>query len=208
MEHFIFNRKIIKSSSNMIWQFDENLKKRKEELINEGYDAYCLFTLAGVELNIAEEINNNYEYCLATPLTKMSHRSHQGRKYNVQEIMLGGYIFLYLKKNFDVYKVRSSKNYFKILSNKNDDGRLYGSDLEYAKWVLDVEGSLSVSEAINLNGKIKIVNGPLKDLEGSIIEYSKRNRNCCIEIDLLGQKIKTWLPFEWIDADISELMVK
>lgn len=190
----------------MLWQFDDELKKRKIDLIANGYDAYCLFTLQGLELNIAEEINNNYDYCIATPLTKMSHRSRKGQKYDVQEVMLGGYIFLYLEKGRDVYKIRSSKNYFKILSRKNDNGKLYGNDLEYAKWVLDVEGALSVSEAIKLNGKVQIVNGPLKNLEGLIVEYSTRNRNCCIEIDLLGQRIRTWLPFDWIDSrKISDL---
>lgn len=192
----------------MIWEFDDELKRRKLELVANGYDAYCLFTLQGLELNIAEELNNNYDYCIATPLTKMSHRSRKGKKYDVQEVMLGGYIFLYLEKGRDVYKIRSAKNFFKILSRKNDDGKLYGSDLEYAKWVLDVEGSLSVSEAIKLNGKVQIVNGPLKNLEGQIVEYSTRNRNCCIEIDLLGQKIRTWLPFDWIDTDNSDLQVK
>lgn len=192
----------------MLWQFDDELKKRKLDLVTNGYDAYCLFTLQGLELNIAEEINNNYDYCIATPLTKMSHRSRKGQKYDVQEVMLGGYIFLYLEKGRDVYKVRSAKNYFKILSRKNDDGKLYGGDLEYAKWVLDVEGMLSVSEAIRLNGKVQIVNGPLKNLEGLIIEYSTRNRNCCIEIDLLGQKIRTWLPFDWIDTDNNVLNAK
>lgn len=192
----------------MIWEFDDELKRRKLELVSNGYDAYCLFTLQGLELNIAEELNNNYDYCIATPLTKMSHRSRKGQKYDVQEVMLGGYIFLYLEKGRDVYKIRSAKNYFKILSRKNDDGRLYGGDLEYANWVLEVEGTLSVSEAIKLNGKVQIVNGPLKNLEGSIVEYSTRNRNCCIEIDLLGQKIRTWLPFDWIDTDNSALNAK
>lgn len=192
----------------MLWQFDDELKRRKLDLVTNGYDAYCLFTLQGLELNIAEELNNNYDYCIATPLTKMSHRSRKGQKYDVQEVMLGGYIFLYLEKGRDVYKIRSAKNYFKILSRKNDDGKLYGSDLEYAKWVLDVEGALSVSEAIKLNGKVQIVNGPLKNLEGQIVEYSTRNRNCCIEIDLLGQKIRTWLPFDWVDTDNSVLQAK
>lgn len=189
----------------MRWEFDDELKQRKIRLINDGYDAYCLFSLPGLETQIAEEINNNYEYCLATPLTKMSHRSRNGFKYDVQEVMIGGYIFLFLEKGRDVFKIRSAKNYFKILSYKNDNGKLYGKDLEYANWVLDVEGFLSVSDAININGRIKIVNGPLKNMEGSIVEYSRRNRNCCIEIDLLGQKIRTWLPFDWVDAEVKAL---
>lgn len=189
----------------MLWTFDEELKQRKQNLKETGYDAYCLFTLQGIEINICEELNSNYDYLIATPLTKMSHRSRRGVKYDSQEVLLGGYIFLYLKKNFDVNQVKSSKNYFKILSRQNDDGKLYGEDLVYANWVLEAEGLITVSEAIELNGKVKIINGPLKNLEGNIIKYSKRNRNCLIEIDFMGQHINTWLPFDYIDIDSSDL---
>ena len=189
----------------MLWNFTDELKERKQRLISEGYDAYCLFTLQGLELNISDELNRTYEYCLAMPLLKMSHRSRNGNKYDVQEVLLSGYIFVYLEKGRDINKIKSSKNYFRILNRQNEDGRLFGRDLDYANWVLEEEGLLQVSEAIKLNGKVKIVNGPLKDLEGNIVEYSKRNRNCKIEIELLGQTINTWLPFEWIDIDTSEL---
>ena len=189
----------------MLWLFDDELKQRKIELISKGYDAYCLYTLQGLEVNIASELNSNYDYILATPLTKMSHRSRNGNKYDTQEILLGGYIFLYIEKNRDVYKIKSTKNYFKILNRQNDDGKLYDEDLRYANWVLEAEGLISVSEAIELNGKVKIINGPLKNLEGNIVKYSKRNRNCLIEIDFMGQHINTWLPFDYIDIDTEDL---
>jgi len=188
----------------MIWEFSETLKKRKEELMTLGYDAYCLFTLQGLEIDISKELNNNYDYLLATPLTKMSHRSNKGHKYDAQEVLLGGYIFVYLKKNYDIFQIRSIKNYFRVLSKENDKGKLVGHDLEYANWVLEKEGLISVSEAIKLDGKVKIVNGPLKDLEGSIVEYSKRNRNCRIEVFLFGQRIDMWLPFDWVDIDMKD----
>ena len=189
----------------MLWEFDDSLKQRKIELISESYDAYCLFTLQGLEITICEELNTNFDYCLATPLTKMSHRSRKGVKYDIQEVLLSGYIFLYVKKGYDVCHIRSVRNYFRILSRNNDDGRLYGDDLVYANWVLEAEGLISVSKAIELNGKVKIINGPLKNLEGMIVKYSKRNRNCLIEIDFMSQHINTWLPFDYVDIDTEVL---
>ena len=85
---------------------------------------------------------------------------------------------------------------------------MYGNDLVYANWVLEAEGLITVSKAIELNGKVKIINGPLKNLEGNIIEYSKHNRNCKIEIHLLNQTINAWLPFEYIDIDTSEIKIR
>lgn len=192
-----------------MWEFDDTLKLKKINLLGQGFDAYCLFTLTGQEEKLANELNEEYEYCLATPLMKMAHRSRMGEKYDIQEVFLSSYVFLYLPKDKDIKYVRSKRQYyFKVLSRNNDDGKLFGSDLEYAKWVMDVNGILSVSEAIKIDGKVKIVNGPLKQLEGSIVEYSKKNRNCCIEIDFLGQKTRAWLPFEWIDFDNKQLNTK
>ncbi len=188
-----------------MWEFSDELKLRKESLIKSGYDAYCLFTLEGLETKIADELNKRYEYCLVSPLLKMAHRSKKGVKYDVQEVLLGGYLFVYLPIDRKVYYLKSDNYYFKVLSKDNDNGKLVGKDLEYADWVLSQEGVLSVSEAIRIDGKVKIVGGPLKNLEGQIVEYSKKNRNCCIEIELMSQKIKTWLPFDWIDYDTNDL---
>lgn len=192
----------------MLWKISEELKIRKQKLLESGYEAYCFYVLLGQEISICNELNNLYEYLLATPLTKVSHRSRGGNKYDIQEIMLGGYVFCYMPKDKDVFKIKPNKNSIKVLNWKNNQGRLYGSDRDYADWILDVEGILTVSEAININGKIKIINGPLKNLEGNIIKYSKHNRNCKIEIHLFNQVITTWLPFEWVDIDIEDINIK
>lgn len=192
-----------------MWNFGDDLKQRKLSLLASGYDAYCLFTLTGQEEKLSCEINEEYTYALATPIMKMAHRSRMGEKFDVQEVFLTGYVFLYLPKDEDVKYIRTKRDYyFKVLSRKNDDGKLYGNDLNYANWILNVEGVLSVSEAIKIDGKVKIVNGPLKQLEGSIVEYSKKNRNCCIEVDFMSQKVRAWLPFDWIDFNNKELKTK
>lgn len=183
-----------------LFKLSDDLKQRKLNLIATGYNAYCLFCLPGIEITLAKEINTNYDYALALPILKMAHRSRAGEKYDVQEPLLSSYIFVYLPKDKNIFKIRTSRFHFRVLAKETDSGILVGNDLRYAEWVLEVEGLISVSEAIKYNGKVKIIAGPLKRLEGNIVEYSKRNRNCCIEIELLNQKIKTWLPFDWVDA--------
>ncbi len=191
-----------------MWEFSDELKRRKDSLIESGYDAYCLFTLGGLETKIADELNKKYEYSITSPLLKMAHRSKNGVKYDVQEVLLGGYLFVYLPRDREIYYLKSDNYYFKVLSKDDDNGKLVDKDLEYADWVLAQEGVLSVSEAIRIDGKVMIVSGPLKNLEGQIVEYSKKNRNCCIEIELMNQKIKTWLPFDWVDFDTNGLKGK
>ncbi len=181
------------------WVFSEELKERKEKLEREGYDAYCLFCLAGTEITLANEMNNNYDHLIALPVLKMAHRSRNGNRYDVQEPLISSYIFVFLNRGRDIFKVRTSRFHFRVLNKDNDKGILAGDDLRYAKWVLSMGGLISVSEAINLNGKVKIITGPLKNLEGNIVKYDKRNRNCLIEIDFLGRRVSTWLPFDFVD---------
>ncbi len=188
-----------------MWEFSDELKLRKQELVESGYDAYCLFTLEGIETKLADELNKKYDYLVVSPLLKMAHRSRGGEKYDVQEVLLGGYLFVFLPKDKEIFYIKSDNYYFKVLSKNTDSGKMVLKDLEYAEWVLEQEGVLSVSQAIKIDGKVKIVGGPLKNLEGVIVEYSKKNRNCCIEIELMSQKIKTWLPFEWIDYNTDGL---
>ena len=85
-----------------------------------------------------------------------------------------------------------------------EEPKLMGSDLEYAKWVLENEGFLPVSKAKKVDGKVVLVDGPLKEMEGYIIEYSKKNRNCLVELEFMNQKTKVWVPFEWLDVDLDQ----
>lgn len=182
------------------WQLSDELKQRKQLLIEQGYDAYCLFCLPQTEITLASELNNNYDYLIAMPILKMAHRSRAGVKYDVQEPLVSSYIFIYMLKDRDIFKITTSRFHYRLLSKDTDDGKLRDLDLKYANWVFDIDGLISVSEAIKVNGKVKIINGPLKTLEGKIIEYSKKSRNCLIEIEFMNQNIKTWLPFDWVDA--------
>ena len=139
----------------MPFEFNDDLKQRKIELISEGYDAYILFGFEDYEDKLANELNKEFDFLLATPLYKMVHRSRNGYKFDVKEVMISGYIFMYVKKDYPINNIKSKFYYFKVLSRNNDEGKLYGSDLKYAEWVLEVEGLISVSEAIQLNGKLR-----------------------------------------------------
>lgn len=176
-----------------------NYEEIKEYFLNNGFDSYVFFTLSGKEEELANELNNKYDdiYCLV--LKRMMHRSLHGVKYDEEDILIKGYVFVYTCIDKDISKIKSDNHLYKILNVKSNKGKLYGSDYDYSKWVLQQNGFIGISSAVKLNEKVKIVSGPLKDLEGYIVEYSKRNRNCCVETKFLNQTIKMWLPFDWLD---------
>ncbi len=173
----------------------------RNEFLENGFDSYVFFTLSGKEKDLAEELNGKYEdiYCLV--LRRMVHRSDHGKKWDEESILIKGYVFIYVPHNYDIRYIKSDNNPYKILKWQLDLGRLFGDDYEYALWVLKQDGLIGVSRAIKINEKVKIVEGPLAEMEGYIVKYSKRNRNCLVEINFMNQTIHTWLPFEWTDQN-------
>ena len=181
------------------------LKEEKELLrqsfIENGFDSHVFFTLSNSEIDLAEELNGKYDNIYALVLKRMVHRSSHGKKWDEEDVLISGYVFVYVPKYYDIKLIRSDNNPFRILKWKLEYGKLFGDDYRYSEWVLEQNGLIGISKAIKVNEKVKIVSGPLQDLEGYIVEYSKRNRNCCVEVTFMNQTIRTWLPFEWTDQN-------
>ena len=190
----------------------EQKQELRKDFLENGFDSYVFFTLSGKEVDLAEELNGKYEdiYCLV--LKRMMHRSDHGKKWDEESVLIKGYVFIYVPKNYDIRYIKSDNNPYKILKWQLDLGKLFGGDYEYALWALRQDGLIGVSKAIKVNEKVKIVDGPLAQMEGYIVKYSKRNRNCLVEIEFMNQTIRTWLPFEWTDQnymmDLSDEEIK
>ncbi len=173
----------------------------RQRFLEEGFDAYVFFTLSGKEEELAEELNSKYKEIDCLVLKRMIHRSDHGRKWDEETVMIKGYVFVYVPAGFDIKTVRSDNHPYQILHWKMELGKLFGDDYLYARWVLEQDGMIGVSKAVRINEKVKIIEGPLAELEGYIVRYSPRNRNCLVELTFMNQLIRTWLPFEWTDQN-------
>ncbi len=184
------------------WEFSEELEDRRTNLVVKGHDSYCLQTMGGKEIELAREINILYKdkEVLALPFLRITHKSKNGVKSTFQKVMLPGYVFLYLPKESEPFEIRPGGVSFHFVSNvEKNDYILHGSDEKYAQWIFNNGGIIGMSKAIKVNGKVRVISGPLYNLVGNIKEYSKKNRNCRIEITLFGRLISMWLPFQWVE---------
>lgn len=191
-----------------MWEMTEALWARSRQLQRDGWDGYCLFCLTGKECKLAAELNERYPAALVLPFLRMVHKSENGRRFDEQEVLLKGYVFAYLPSGTDVEQLRARSNSFHVLDRNTEretTGALCGEDRIYAEWVLKSGGCLGVSRAIRLDGKVKIIDGPLLRMEGRIKEVSKKNRNCRVQLEIVGKTVNVWLPFEWVeDAEESK----
>ena len=193
------------------WEFSEELEDKRTNLEIKGHDSYCLQTMGGKEIELAREINILYKdkEALALPFLRITHKSKNGVKSTFQKVMLPGYVFLYLPKDSKPFEIRPGGVSFHFVSNvEKNDYILHGSDEKYAKWVFNSGGIIGMSKAIKVNGKVRVISGPLYNMVGNIKEYSKKNRNCRIEITLFGRLISMWLPFQWVEEVPEEKRIE
>jgi transcription antitermination factor NusG len=179
----------------------EQKQELRKDFLENGFDSYVFFTLSNKEVDLAEELNGKYEDLYALVLKRMMHRSDHGKKWDEESVLIKGYVFIYVPKGYDIRYIRSDNNPYRILKWQLELGKLFGDDYRYSEWVLQQDGLIGVSKAIKVNEMVKIVDGPLADFEGCIVKYSKRNRNCLVEVNFMNQTIRTWLPFEWTDQN-------
>lgn len=193
------------------WEFSEELEDKRTNLEIKGHDSYCLQTMGGKEIELAREINILYKdkEVLALPFLRITHKSKNGVKSTFQKVMLPGYVFLYLPKDSKQFEIRPGGVSFHFVRNvEKNDYILHGSDEKYAQWVFNSGGIIGMSKAIKVNGKVRVISGPLYNMVGNIKEYSKKNRNCRIEITLFGRLISMWLPFQWVEEVPEEKKIE
>ena len=167
--------------------------------------------MGGKEIELAREINILYKdkEALALPFLRITHKSKNGVKSTFQKVMLPGYVFLYLPKDSKPFEIRPGGVSFHFVSNvEKNDYILHGSDEKYAQWVFKSGGIIGMSKASKVNGKVRVISGPLYNMVGNIKEYSKKNRNCRIEITLFGRLISMWLPFQWVEEVPEEKKIE
>ena len=173
--------------------------------LQQGYHAYCLFCRVGQEEKVAQTINEPHKDILALPVLQEKHRSKNGIRSIVKQVMLPGYVFVYSCSNVVNERIMYSSKVLRFLHDTEGNYDLSGSDLEYAKWVLRYNGLIGCSKAVRLGSRVKVIEGPLKDYEGHIKEISKKNRNGRVEIDFMGRLLSVWLPFEWVEEETEKV---
>ena len=169
----------------------------RQELLRDGFDCYTYFLVTGSETAICEKLNRKYDDAYFLVLKKMMHKSKDGVRYDVQDIMLNKHIFMYVKPDTST-DFMNDLNGLVYLNECGDNGKLTGNDKEYARWVLEIDGLIGLSTAVLEEGPTTVItSGPLLKFKDSIRKYERRNRNCLVSMDIAGNRIETWLPFVW-----------
>lgn len=165
--------------------------------LNESKIAYgCIFCKTGKENILANYIQTYNKNVCAKAANQTMRYSSQGVTRLQNDVILRGYVFIKTSADADLKRLLPINDILAVLSYSDGDWRLWGDDLEFAKWIFKYNGVLPLSKAYMVGDRIFIADGPLKDLEGNITRIDKRNRSGQVTIHIAGREQKVWLGFD------------
>mgnify|MGYP002558376950 FL=1 len=176
----------------------ENAQRLEADAHEEGVAYGCLFCVTGKEMIVAENIQAACPEVRAIAMRKIKYRTSKKVKRTEEGIVLPGYVFFKAPSHIEPVVIFPRQNVIRTLSMEGD-WRLHGADEEFTRWLFHYDGLLSLSQAYRDGDRIRIISGPLKDMEGRIRRVDKHGMSGQVLLSFNGREIPTWLSFELID---------
>lgn len=124
--------------------------------------------------------------------------------------LLPGYVFFELagadreaadKLDARLMKFARTDSVLKLLRYSDGNWRLQGSDDRFAQMLFGAGGNIGISRAyFDQGNRIRILEGFLKDYEGSIIRVNRKAKTVEIRVDFQEKKLSLWLGYEQVSA--------
>lgn len=159
----------------------------------------CVFCVTGRETAVARSIENDFQGVRATAVLQVKRRSVNGVTSLMTQVVFPGYVFLEAEPDDESVPRIRREGMFRLLTTSERTWQLYGNDRRFAEWIFSQNGLIELSKAYREGDRIRIVSGPLKDLEGHILRVDRRNRSGQIALTLQNRLVKAWLGFEYVD---------
>lgn len=157
----------------------------------------CVFCITGKEQFVANQIEKACPAVRAVTLRQMKYKTNKGVKTREEDIVLPSYVFFKAPSDAEPVLEFPRQNLIRILTNDNI-WKLCGEDKRFVQWLFQYDGLLGFSQAYQEGARIRIISGPLKDMEGQIARVDKRGRSGQVILTFHGKSVPVWLGFELI----------
>lgn len=166
----------------------------------DGDCAYgCIFCITGRERLVAESIGLCCPEVAAIVARQEKYQSVQGKKHKVESVLMPGYVFFRAPVLLNPAQFPHS-SIIRVLRLADGSWRLCGDDEKFARWLFSYNGLLSFSKAICEGTRVRIVSGPLKDMEGQIKSIDRRGRSGKVTLVFNHRETSVWLGFDLLET--------
>lgn len=158
----------------------------------------CLFCITGKEQGVAEQIQVTCPNVRATTMRQMKYRTCKKVKTREEAILLPSYVFFEAPSSMEPSIEFPMQNVIRVLSMDSGIWQLQGEDERFVRWLFQYDGLLGFSKAYKEGDRIRIISGPLKDMEGKIRRVDKRGMSGQVILSFYGKDVPVWLGFELV----------
>lgn len=161
----------------------------------------CVFCVTGKEETAAKCIEVSTSGVRATPVRQIKRKTVGGHTSLIEQIAFPGYVFLEVEHDSEPLYLLPRENINALLMTPSSNWKLSGDDERFAKWLFSLNGLITLSKAFMEGERVRIVKGPLKDLEGYIKRIDKRNRSGQVMLMFNNRTVNVWLGYEMIEKE-------
>ncbi len=154
----------------------------------------CISCISGKEAVVAHELESTFD-CKVIIAQKVKRLWVDGRWIEQNLPLFRGYVFLYLDAIPDIPVISRFENVLKVLRYSDGDICLQGRDLEFARFLLNIGGTIKPLEAVCEENYIRITDRILQIYQGYVDTVNKRKQIARIAFDFLGDTKYMWLSY-------------
>jgi len=160
----------------------------------------CIFCVTGMELAAVQHIQRVCDDVHVIVARQFQQRTIHGKSHVAESLLFPGYAFFEASAREDVInRFPKHESILSILKTADGDWRLYGDDAKLVKWLFSYDGLLPLSQACKEGDWVRIIDGPLLDMQGKIVHFDKRHKSAQVAITFCNREIKTWFQFELVE---------
>jgi transcription antitermination factor NusG len=161
---------------------------------------------------VVQRFENMFPGARAIVPMKSRYRRTQTGAIEERVILLPGYVFFEVSQppepsrdadsfQYAIRDFSRSDGVLKLLRYNDGDWQLHGADDRFAQMLLDADGNIGISRAyFDENRRIRILNGFLKDYEGSIVRVNHKMKTVEVVVDFQDKKVTMKLGYEMVTA--------
>ena len=163
-------------------------------------ESCCVFCLTGREHYVIRQIQQLDDHTALCAMVER-HEFIKKREESHLQVLFPGYVFIYTLGEVRRQEILRIPSVIRFLENGSEGPALRGEDARFAQYLFTHGGIIGKSRAVREGDKIRVVEGPMKDLSGTIKQVNKQRRRATVEFLFNGIPRSVTMAFDWVEAD-------
>ncbi|SHF12866.1 transcriptional antiterminator NusG [Caldanaerobius fijiensis DSM 17918] len=170
-------------------------------------DWYVIYTKSGNELNVKYLLDTQLadeNVRVLVPRRKLVER-RKGQKVVTLKTVFPGYVFIYIDMNdVNYYRIVEIPGVIGVLKNDYYPVPVPADEMKVVLSLTEKSEVIDYSTVVYIGGFVKVIDGPLKGLEGHIIDIDKRKHRARVRISIMGEPRVVQLGVQQLEGAMDD----